>query len=106
MADDFAAANAGVWTWTLGDGRWSYELKPTAQTCRRATTRHHLRGVLRRPREPGRLHHRDGPSPGECASKTWKADWRETENGLLMDVTTDGDDLDFLFGAETWERID
>ena len=39
-------------------------------------------------------------------SDTWKADWRDVKDGLAMDVTTDGDDLDFLFGAKTWERID
>ena len=31
MQDDFAVANAGVWTWTLADGRWRYEVQPTVQ---------------------------------------------------------------------------
>lgn len=42
---------------------------------------------------------------GDCASRTWKATWRETGDGLAMDVTTDGPELDFLFGAKPWERI-
>ena len=43
---------------------------------------------------------------GECAPLTWYASWRETDDGLAMDVVTDGDELNFLFGAKPWERID
>ena len=33
---------------------------------------------------------------GDCASKTWLADWQPTEQGLRMDVVTDTADLDFI----------
>ena len=41
---------------------------------------------------------------GECAPATWKAIWRETQDGLSIHVITDDDD-DFFFGAKTWEPI-
>jgi hypothetical protein len=107
MDPEFTAANAGVWTWTLGDGRWSYELKPSAQesveghggtTCEGYYDVHGSQVDFTTVTVP--------EGGGDCASKTWKADWQETADGLEMDVTTDSDDLDFLFGAKTWERID
>jgi lysophospholipase L1-like esterase len=70
-------------TWTLRDGRWSYVLRPTSQTADDGPRRLHLRGLLRRPRESGRLHHDDGPDRWrDCDSTTWKADWRTVENGV------------------------
>jgi hypothetical protein len=27
MGGTFADANAGIWTWSLADGKWSYEVK-------------------------------------------------------------------------------
>jgi TRAP-type C4-dicarboxylate transport system substrate-binding protein len=104
--EGYAAANSGVWTWTLGDGRWSYVLKQTSQevpedtyggtTCAGYYDVHGNRVDFTTVTVP---------VSGDCASTTWKADWRETGSGLAMDVTTDSDDLDFLFGAKTWERI-
>lgn len=100
------AANAGVWTWTLRDGRWSYVLKPTSQTADESSGGFTCEGYY--DVHGGQVDFTTVTEPvsGECAPPTWKADWRKGENGLAMDVTTDGEDLNFLFGSETWERID
>lgn len=105
MGAEFADANAGVWTWTLGDGRWSYELKPSAQTVPEGFAGNTCEGYYDVDGNRAEFTTVTVYASGECASKTWKADWRETEKGLLMRVTTDAADLDFLFGAEEWERI-
>ena len=47
--DDVAGANAGVWTWTLGNGRWANQVQLTARSCRKVSRRA-VRGLLRRTR--------------------------------------------------------
>ena len=106
VPDDFTVANAGVWTWTLGDGRWFYELKPYSQETPEGYSGNTCEGYYD-------VHGAQVDfttltvyaGAGDCASETWKADWRETPDGLVMDVTTDADDLDFLFGSEPWRLI-
>lgn len=105
LGDTFAEANAGIWTWTLADGKWSYEVKldgelPPGFAGNYCEGYYDVHG--------GRVDFTTVtvyPS-GDCASKTWLADWQQTDQGLQMDVVTDGADLDFLFGAKQWERID
>jgi hypothetical protein len=104
---ELAAGNAGVWTWTLEDGRWRYDVELTAANvpsgydeithCEGYYDVHGSRADFTTTTEYSR--------GWECASKTWKAGWSRTGAGLRMDVTTDGDDLDFLFGGKQWERI-
>ena len=106
VSPETAVANAGVWTWTLDDGRWFYELKPTSQEIPEGFSGNTCEGYYDVHGDQVDFTTVTVYASGECASKTWKADWRETENGLAMDVTTDADDLDFLFGAKPWDRID
>jgi TRAP-type C4-dicarboxylate transport system substrate-binding protein len=105
---ELAAGNAGVWTWSLNNGRWRYDVQFTAAEV---------------PTGYDEITHCEGyydvrgtrvdfttttvyPGGWSCASLTWKARWSRADGGLRMDVTTDGADLDFIFGNKPWERID
>ena len=106
LGDTFADANAGIWTWTLSDGKWRYELRldageappgfPEGNYCEGYYDVHGSRVDFTTVTVFAQ---------GECAGKTWLADWQQTDKGLQMDVTTGGADLDFLFGAKEWERV-
>jgi hypothetical protein len=104
LGDVFADANAGVWTWTLRDGKWSYvvrldgELPPgyAGNFCEGYYDVHGSRVDFTTVTVY---------ASGDCASETWLADWQQTDRGLRMDVITDGADLDFLFGSKEWQRI-
>lgn len=104
LGDTFVDANAGIWTWTLADGKWSYEVRldgelPPGFAGNYCEGYYDVHG--------GRVDFTTVtvyPS-GVCASKTWLANWQPTERGLQMDVITDGADLDFLFGAKEWVRV-
>jgi TRAP-type C4-dicarboxylate transport system substrate-binding protein len=100
-----ATANAGVWTWKLGDGRWSYVLKLDAQEMPEGYAGATCEGYYDVRGNQVEFTTMTVYASGDCASATWKATWRETGDGLAMDVTTDGPELDFLFGAKPWERI-
>lgn len=101
----FAVANAGAWTWTLGGGRWSYELDLHAKETPVGFAGNTCEGYYDVHGSEVDFTTVTEYQVGDCASKTWKATWRQVDDGLLMDVTTDGRDLDFLFGAKTWERV-
>ena len=103
---DIAGANAGVWTWTLGNGRWVVELQLAAQELPEGFSDGPCEGYYDVHGDQVDFTTVTQVENGECAPATWKAIWRETEDGLAMDVTSGGDDVDFLFGAKTWERID
>ena len=77
MADqEFVAANAGVWTWTLGDGRWSYVLKPTSQTTDVSDGGITCDGYYDVHGNQVDFTTVTVPVAEDCASTTWKADWR------------------------------
>jgi TRAP-type transport system periplasmic protein len=101
----FARANAGVWTWTLGDGRWSYVLRPTSQQVPEGFAGNTCEGYYDAHGDEVDFTTLTVYASGDCASPTWKAHWRAAGRDLVLDVTTDGDDLDFLFGSEAWQRI-
>ena len=105
FSEELATANAGVWTWTLRDGRWDYEIKLIAQELPAGYAGTTCEGYYDVVGDEVRFTTVTVYATGDCASETWKATWRETADGLAMDVTTDGDDLDFLFGSKPWERI-
>jgi TRAP-type C4-dicarboxylate transport system substrate-binding protein len=105
FSEELATANAGVWTWTLRDGRWDYEIKLIAQELPAGYAGTTCEGYYDAVGDEVRFTTVTVYATGDCASETWKATWRETADGLAMDVTTDGDDLDFLFGSKPWERI-
>jgi hypothetical protein len=102
----YVSANAGVWTWTLDDGRWSYVLKPASQTADENHGGFTCDGYYDVQGNLVELTTLTVPTSGECAPPTWEADWRSVGDDLAMDVTADGEDLEFLFGGKTWERID
>ena len=99
-------ANAGVWTWTMGEGRWSYELKPSSGETPPGYSGNTCEGYYDVHGDKVDFTTITVYAEGECASRTWKATWGRTEQGLSMDVTTDGEDLDFLFGAAEWQLLD
>ena len=105
MSDDSVRANAGVWTWTLGDGRWSYLLKPNSQDVPEGFSGNSCEGYYDVHGDQIDFTTVTVYPGGECAPPTWKAQWRAAGRDLVLDVTTDGDDLDFLFGSEPWQRI-
>lgn len=104
MDDTFADANAGIWTWTLGGGEWSYEVKldgdlPPGYAGNYCEGYYDVHG--------DRVDFTTVtvyPS-GDCASKTWLARWRQTDQGLQMDVIADWVGYDFLFGSKEWQRV-
>jgi TRAP-type transport system periplasmic protein len=106
LGPDFAEANAGVWTWTLGKGKWSYLLRPSAQEVPEGFAGNTCEGYYDVHGSQVDFTTVTVYASGDCASKTWKATWRYTGNGLQMNVTTDAHDLDYLFGAKRWERIE
>lgn len=102
----YVSANAGVWTWTLDDGRWSYVLKATSQTADANHGGFTCDGYYDVHGDQVEFTTLTVPTSGECAPPTWEAVWRSVGDDLALDVTADGDDLQFLFGGKTWERID
>lgn len=102
----YVSANAGIWTWTLDDGRWSYVLEPASQMAAENYGGFTCDGYYDVDGDLVELTTLTVPTAGECAPPTWEADWRSVGDDLVMDVTADGEDLEFLFGGKTWERID
>jgi TRAP-type C4-dicarboxylate transport system substrate-binding protein len=103
---DIAGANAGVWTWTLENGHWLQEVQLAAQEMPEGFSEGPCEGYYDVHGDQVDFTTVTEVVHGQCAPPTWKAIWQETEDGLAMDVTSDGEDVDFLFGAKTWERID
>jgi TRAP-type C4-dicarboxylate transport system substrate-binding protein len=101
----WARANAGVWTWTLKGGQWSYLLRPTAQNVPDGFAGNRCEGYYDVHGDKVDFTTVTAYASGDCASQTFKATWRKSGRDLVLDVTTDADDLDFLFGAKTWHRI-
>jgi TRAP-type C4-dicarboxylate transport system substrate-binding protein len=103
MADLDAVSNAGVWTWTLRNGRWSFVVKADFATP---------------PGYPGNYcwgwYDVDGAAvhfttvqrypSGECAPAIWSARWMTDPVGLKVTYRTD-DGVDFLFSGKLWRRI-
>ena len=104
MSDPDARANAGIWTWTLGPGRWHLDFKPSrddvppgygGNTCDGWLDVHgsaiNFTTVTRYP-------------SGECAPATWSARWTALADGITIALQTDPD-LAYILGGKPWTRI-
>src|SRR5262249_11043211 len=98
-----ARDNAGVWTWTLGNGRWSFYLRPS-QEAASGLPRQPRRRVLLRRRPPPRVQPDHGVPHGEGAPTLWVASWSRAGDGLQTRHIINGQ-VDYLFGGKRWDRI-
>lgn len=101
--DEGAALNAGVWTWTLGDGTWSYRQDPaTAEAVALGITRcegfYDVRGGTAAFTTTAVF------AGGDCAPPTWTAGWK-ARGGRLDWSSVNVADFAYLFAAGGWQRI-
>lgn len=103
-----AQAEAGVWTWTLNNGRWSYRFHNVPKAPRYPIQMHdyignHCAGyydvVGHRVKFTTVTHY----AHGMCADPVWFGSWSQAGNGLHMrnDIYYSG----YVFGGRRWERI-
>lgn len=97
-------ANAGVWTWRLGDGRWSWTLQPSEENPPGYAGNYCAGYYDVDGRRVDFTRVTEYYPDGECAPRTWPASWSRANDGLVMHHIID-DDLDYIFGGKRWERI-
>jgi TRAP-type C4-dicarboxylate transport system substrate-binding protein len=99
---EFLQENAGLWTWTIGNGRWSLEQRPADSTfpvvpCSGwisvsadvATFTRTVNGL------PG----------GDCVPFVWSARFHLLRNGAVRWTETDVADFSWVFQATDWTKI-
>ena len=107
MSDEFVRANAGVWTWTLGHGRWNYQLQPASNNQPEGwggnTCAGYFDAIGNTINFTRVTEYERG---GECAPPTWMGRWTATKGDLQwLHMPIDGNDIDYLFAGKMWERI-
>jgi TRAP-type C4-dicarboxylate transport system substrate-binding protein len=107
MSDEFVRANAGVWTWTLGRGRWSYELQPSSNDQPVGWAGNTCAGYFDASGDTVNFTRVTDYAQGDCAPPTWMGRWSATKGDLKwLHMPIDGNDLDFLYAGKLWERIE
>ena len=96
-----AEFNAGVFTWTLSEGTWTYEQVPEVPDAAPLTT-------------CGGTYDVDGDTVtfttgtevtgGDCAPPTWTARFAIEDDGLVWTDISDGD-FELVFAPASWQRI-
>ena len=98
MADGDAKANAGIFTWTLHDGQWSYRQQPMYFTVMISCSGYYdVQG--------GRVDFTTAVAVpvGSCAPPTWSARWEQSGQDLVWSDVTAG--FAPTFAGPGWTRI-
>jgi hypothetical protein len=115
LASDDAEAEAGIWTWRLGNGRWSYRLQSFAQRpagCDQETpSRHcglrysgtHCAGYYDVVGHQVEFTTLTVYATGQCAPSIWFATWSQAGDRLQMPNHIYGGG--YLFDAKPWDRV-
>ncbi len=95
-----AEQNAGVWTWTLGNGRWSYVLTAVGPTSELDNCEgwYDVRGSRAIFTTTSKY------VLGDCAPPTWTAKWR-LDNGEIHWTDENVADFAYLFTGKPWQRL-
>jgi TRAP-type C4-dicarboxylate transport system substrate-binding protein len=100
LTSDGAAQNAGVWTWTLGGGSWSWVLKAVDANAEIVSCEgwYDVRGSRAIFTTTSRY------AFGDCAPPTWSARWK-VDNDRLQWTDENVADFAYLFAGRPWQRI-
>jgi TRAP-type C4-dicarboxylate transport system substrate-binding protein len=107
MTAEEARANAGVWTWTLGAGRWSYVLKQSSSDPPEGYGGNFCEGYYDVEGDLVSFTRLTVYPQGDCAPPTWFGRWAPADQGVRwtqMQVDSSGTS-DALFGGKVWVRI-
>ena len=126
VAPEDAQTRAGVWTWTLGHGRWSYRIQQSEQlpACWNKYSGTHRFRYHSHALEGCHLqyagdhcagyydvvgHHVEFSTVtvypnGQCAPPIWFASWSREGDGLHMPPHIPYGD-GYLFGGKRWDRV-
>jgi TRAP-type transport system periplasmic protein len=100
-----ARNNAGVWTWTLGAGRWSYDWKAAVSDLSGPGVYTVCQGWYDLQNDAASFttttKEADG---GDCGPPTWSARWSATDK-LLTWRAVNIPDFAYLFSGKPWQRI-
>ncbi len=100
LIDEDIYGNAGVWTWTLGDGRWSYVQLPANPGVPNTT----CEGYYDVTGSDVVLSVATLVQIGECAPLRWTMTWSSTTDTLTWsDVSIS--DLAPIFAGKPWDKI-
>jgi TRAP-type C4-dicarboxylate transport system substrate-binding protein len=99
-ADDLQ--NAGITTWTIGNGRWSLTFLPTASTIPMLP----CSGWISVSADVATFTRTvNGTVGGECAPLVWSARYHLLRNGAVRWTETDIADFSWIFQATDWTKI-
>jgi hypothetical protein len=102
VSEQDAINNAGVTTWTLGDGRWGVGLEPSEST---AAAVYPCAGTLSVDGDVATFTRTVNPDPnGDCAPSSWTARFA-VKNGVLHWSAVSIPDFGWFFAAKPWHRI-
>jgi TRAP-type C4-dicarboxylate transport system substrate-binding protein len=94
--------NAGVWTWTIGNGEWHFKIEPIDASVGLLDCAgyYDARGNV------ASFTRVTSYSYGECAPIQWAATWCGTTDALTWSGLSIDDDLwDSIFVSQTWKKI-
>jgi TRAP-type transport system periplasmic protein len=103
--EEGARANAGVWTWTIGNGSWRYEIEFSSSNVPKGYGGNTCEGFYDVRGKNAEFTRETVHPPGECAPPTWRGVWETSEKGLRWRMSADEPDIVFLFGGKEWVRI-
>jgi hypothetical protein len=99
-ADDLQ--NAGITTWTIGNGRWSLAFTPTASTIPMLP----CSGWISVSADVATFTRTvNGTVGGDCAPFVWSARFHLLRNGAVRWTETDVTDFSWIFQATDWTKI-
>jgi len=98
---DFLQENAGITTWTIGNGRWSLAFTPTDSTIPTVP----CNGWISVSADVATFTRTvDGTAGGDCAPFVWSARFH-LGNGAVRWTETDVADFSWVFQATDWTKI-
>jgi TRAP-type C4-dicarboxylate transport system substrate-binding protein len=103
--DEYGASlNAGVWTWTLGEGTWSYEQEPvTEEAVELGIT--DCEGFYDVRDDVAFFTTTAVFANGDCAPPTWAARWTAGDGRLTWSAVS-APDFGYPFAPRPWQQID
>lgn len=101
MSPDFIRENAGIWTWILEPGRWSFSIQPDHQTDLGLTT---CDGSYDVSGSAATFRVRTAQQAGTCAPPTWTATWKLQGDTLVWSDTSISNFAP-VFAGDPWTRI-
>ena len=102
MSEQDAINNAGVTTWTIGDGQWSLGLQPSEST---ASAVYPCAGTVSVDGDVATFTRTVNKDPnGDCAPYTWCARFA-VEAGVVRWSSVSIPDFGWVFAAKPWHRV-